>query len=98
METRIPLKNRPRQRPDPAPPLGFRLRYLPHAPGVPSGAGTASNDLELSEYVVRVEWIATRPASEAIWEKGMFANQNTVCELRSRFTLDRLLEGFGLDE
>lgn len=71
---------------------------LLQAPGMPPGAGTAHDDPELSEYVVRVEWLATRPVSGAIWEKGMFANQNTVCELRSRFTLDRLLDGFGLSE
>jgi hypothetical protein len=34
---------------------------------------------------------------EAIWQKGMFANQNTVVRLRDPFTLERLMEAFGLD-
>lgn len=50
------------------------------------------------EVVVPVEWIRTRPANDAIWEKAMFANQNSACKLRSRFTLDRLAAAFGLDE
>jgi len=27
----------------------------------------------------------------------MFANQNSACKLRNRFTLDRLAEAFGLE-
>jgi hypothetical protein len=53
---------------------------------------------EKSEYLVGVEWIATVPATEAIWEKGMFANQNSACRLRNRFTLDVLYKRFGLEE
>jgi len=50
------------------------------------------------EVVVPVKWIKTLPSSQAVWEKGMFANQNSACKLRNRFTLDRLLPAFGLDE
>lgn len=50
------------------------------------------------EYVVPVEWIETVPVNAAIWEKGMFANQNSACKLRSRFTLERLVPAFGLEE
>lgn len=40
----------------------------------------------------------TLPKEKAIWEKGMFANQNTVVRLRDSFTLERLVEAFALDE
>ena len=32
------------------------------------------------------------------WEKGMFANQNTACALRSSFTRDRVMARLGLDQ
>jgi hypothetical protein len=57
-----------------------------------------ADDPELSEYLVRVEWIKTLPREEAIWETGMFANQNTVCRLRNKFTLERLSKHFELEE
>jgi hypothetical protein len=53
-------------------------------------------DDDLAETLVRVEWLKTVPLSEAIWENGMFANQNSACKLRSRFTIERLVERFGL--
>jgi hypothetical protein len=56
-----------------------------------------ASDPDMSEYVVGVEWEQTLPASQAIWEKGMFANQNSACKLRDRFTLERLIQRFGLD-
>ncbi len=55
-----------------------------------------AGDPEKSEYVVRVDWLKTLPLSAAIWEKGMFANQNSACKLRNRFTLDVLYERFGI--
>ena len=55
-----------------------------------------ADDPERSEYVVSVEWIKTVPASEAYWETGMRANQNTAFRLRNKFTLDKLVEHFGL--
>jgi hypothetical protein len=60
--------------------------------------GENAGDPEKSEYLVGVRWIDTRPESDAVWETGMFANQNTVCKLRNRFTLDRLSEHFDLEE
>jgi hypothetical protein len=48
-------------------------------------------------FIVRVEWVKTLPREQAIWEKGMFANQNTGVRLRDQFTLERLIERFGLD-
>jgi hypothetical protein len=49
------------------------------------------------EFVAPVTWLRTRPLSEAIWQKGMFANQNSACKLRSRFTLERLAAAFDVE-
>lgn len=54
------------------------------------------NDSE--EYVVPVRWVRAVPRSEAVWEKGLFANQNSACKLRSRFTLDELVKRFDLED
>ncbi|MGH3479662.1 MAG: endonuclease NucS domain-containing protein [Nocardioidaceae bacterium] len=51
-----------------------------------------------AEYVVPVAWIGTNDRSEAIWEKGFFANQNSACKFRDRFTLDELVRRFDLGE
>lgn len=59
--------------------------------------GWEAEDPEQCEYLARVEWIETRPREQAIWEKGMFANQNVVAKLRQPFTLQRLNEVFDLD-
>ena len=56
-----------------------------------------ADDPEQSEYLARVRWIDTRPREQAIWEKGMFANQNVVAKLRQPFTLQRLAEAFNVD-
>ncbi|MEA2686215.1 MAG: hypothetical protein QOE93_1410 [Actinomycetota bacterium] len=50
------------------------------------------------EYIVPVRWIDARPKSDAVWEKGFFANQNSACKLRSKFTLDELVKRFDLDD
>lgn len=57
-----------------------------------------ADDPEKSEYLVRIEWARKRPREEAIWETGMFAVPHVTCKLRNRFTLDRLIERFGLEE
>lgn len=59
--------------------------------------GQPEND-DTAEWVVPVRWSVAHPASEAYWEKGMFANQNSACRLRQEFTLDRLASHFDLDE
>ena len=56
------------------------------------------DDSELSEYVVRVEWIKTLDRNNAYKEKGLFGNQNTVTKLRNRLTLEKLIEHFGLED
>jgi hypothetical protein len=59
--------------------------------------GDGADDPDRSDYAVRVQWIKTLPLSEAIWEKGMFANQNSACRLRNKFTLDILTQRFGVE-
>ncbi len=52
-----------------------------------------SQDPDEAEYYVRVEWLDTKPKSEAVWEVGLFANQNTVCRPKTAkwsSTVDRL--------
>ena len=56
-----------------------------------------ADDPELREYVVGIDWIDVRPLSEAYWETGMYANQNTATKLRNQFTLDRLHREFNMD-
>jgi hypothetical protein len=55
-----------------------------------------ADDPEMSEYLARVRWLDARPRDEAVWEKGMFANQNVVAKLRQPFTLQRLAEVFNV--
>lgn len=59
--------------------------------------GDAANDPDESEYVARVRWTDARPREQAVWEKGMYANQNVVTKLRQQFTLQRLNELFRTD-
>ncbi|GGO38393.1 DUF91 domain-containing protein [Deinococcus humi] len=51
-------------------------------------------DDSLCEWVVAVEWLDVLTADQAFWEKGLFANQNSACKLRSVFTLDALSKKF----
>ncbi|GAB3849277.1 hypothetical protein GCM10028800_18780 [Nesterenkonia populi] len=52
---------------------------------------------EDSEFVVPVRWTASRPKSQAYWEKGMFANQNSAGKLRQQYTLGKLVTQFELN-
>jgi hypothetical protein len=56
-----------------------------------------SDDSQMSEYLVRVQWKKTFPRSEAKWQDGLFANQNIVCKLRDPATLDFLEKTFGVE-
>jgi hypothetical protein len=68
------------------------------APLAATEMGWNLNNKDKCEYLVRVDWMKAEPRDKACWEKGMYANQNTVTKLRSRFTLERLTKHFGLDE
>ncbi len=45
-----------------------------------------------------MRWLDARPREQAVWEKGMSANQNVVAKLRQPFTLGRLNELFRVDD
>lgn len=68
------------------------------APLTAPNMGENADDPEKCEHVLRVQWTKVVPAEKAVWEKGMFANQHTACQLRSSFTRERVLARFGLDQ
>ncbi len=76
---------------------GKLLPFL-EAPHEAENPGRYADDPEMSEYLVRVEWIKALPREEAYREKGLFGNQNTVTKLRNRFTLEKLIQHFALDD
>ena len=52
------------------------------------------------EHLVRVKWIKTLRLEDAVWEKGFFANTNTVCKPRAKkwqHTVERLKKRFGVE-
>jgi hypothetical protein len=49
------------------------------------------------EWILPVEWTETHPQEQAVWDKGMFANQNSGARLRNKFTLERLAQAFAVD-
>jgi len=52
---------------------------------------------DAAEYLVPIKWEKAWDRKDAVWVKGMFANENSVCKLRNRFTLDALTRAFGLE-
>lgn len=58
----------------------------------------SSDDLEVTEMVVPVDWLAARDLDGAFWEKGLFASQVTVCKLRDERTIETVEEAFGLSD
>ena len=46
--------------------------------------------------VVPVEWLATRPLDQAVWEKGLFTSRITVCKLRDEHTIKTVEQALGL--
>ena len=57
-----------------------------------------SDDADDLEYIVPVDWVHAVPIEDCVWETGMFANQNSACKLRNRFTLERLRAAFNLND
>jgi len=55
-------------------------------------------NLELCEYLVKIDWIETIEEKNAYWEKGLRANQNSAFKLKNKFTLEKLIETFKLEE
>ena len=57
----------------------------------------SANDPDQVRYFVRIQWLDTKPESEAVRELGFFGNQNTVCQPRTpkwKHTVDRLKTHF----
>ncbi len=55
------------------------------------------DDAEKCEYFVPIKWLQTVPLTKAIWEVGLFGNQNTVCRPtvpKWRTTIERLKQKF----
>jgi len=60
-----------------------------------------ADDSEKAEFIVRVAWIKSVPASEAFKERGLFGNQNTVARPRVerwRHTIERLKQVWGITD
>ena len=57
-----------------------------------------SDDPDLAEYVVGVEWKRAFDADDARTFRGIFANQNVVCRLRDPATVDFLVQEFGVEQ
>lgn len=53
---------------------------------------------ESGEWLVRVDWKATVPASDAKWLDNGFANQNVVCKLREPRTFEFLKREFSVKD
>lgn len=56
-----------------------------------------SDDPEVTEMVVPVEWTVSRRLEEAVFEKGLFSSQVTACKLRDENTIKTVESAFGLD-
>ncbi|MDA8350209.1 MAG: hypothetical protein M0038_15665 [Pseudomonadota bacterium] len=70
--------------------------------GLKIGQSTHAHDRgEMGEYIVPVKWIKTVPLAQAVKERGLFGNQNTVAQPRAerwRHTVERLRVRFGIRE
>ena len=78
------------------PPKVFDESHLASIKGLDDLLYRHANGAE--EWVLPVEWDQVVSVEEAIWRKGMFANQNSACKLRNQFTLDILYDAFFLDQ
>ncbi|MGW9302410.1 endonuclease NucS domain-containing protein [Streptomyces cyaneofuscatus] len=50
------------------------------------------------EWIVPVTWERAVPREEALWRTGFFANQNSACKLRARFTIEEISRHFGINQ
>jgi uncharacterized protein with ParB-like and HNH nuclease domain/predicted transport protein len=77
---------------------GDKKMPLLEVPGLHPHFREFYDDPEKREYMVAVEWLTTRPVEEAVWEPGLFSNQNTVCRLRDQETIDFVSEKLGVPD
>ena len=59
--------------------------------------GMLSDDPDLAERVVQVEWISTRPVEKAIGDKNLFSHQR-ACKLYDEHTIKTVESAFEVDE
>ena len=71
-------------------PLKGRYRAQNESSEVPLGE-------DLREWIVPVVWKKTVPRTQALWRPGFFANQNSACKLRARFTIEEVSRHFGVE-
>lgn len=60
----------------------------------------AADDVDTATFAVRLEWLHTVPYEKAVWEKGFFANQNTVARPTTEkweYTVKRLTDLWGVE-
>jgi len=74
---------------------GSRLPYLEVAQA--PEAGKDRDDPALAEWIVPVRWIEARDRGDAVKDSDFFANQNSAVKLTHGYTLQKLVEAFGLD-
>jgi hypothetical protein len=71
--------------------LRLKGSYRPH--GDPAGEEDGE---DRREWVVPVDWEQAVPREGALWRPGFFANQNSACKLRARFTIEEVSRLFGI--
>jgi hypothetical protein len=57
----------------------------------------AAPDDDMAAWVVPVEWTHKRQVADAVWQKGLFASQVTVCKLRDERTIELVSQAFGVE-
>ena len=70
-------------------------RPLTEVARAPDMARDGTDDPDIAEWVVPVDWEKTVPAEQAIKDSDFFANQNTAVKLTHGYTLSRVPEAFG---
>ncbi|GAB4100782.1 hypothetical protein [Sinomonas halotolerans] len=78
--------------------LGGQQQPFRSLPVTASYSHGDSESGDVGEYIVPVRWLHTVPLESAVWRQGMFANQNSACKLRSKFTIEEVSKAFGLTE
>ncbi|MEV6531617.1 endonuclease NucS domain-containing protein [Streptomyces sp. NPDC051639] len=71
--------------------LRLKGSYRPHG-----GPADEERGEDRREWVVPVDWERAVPREEALWRTGFFANQNSACKLRARFTIEEVSRLFGI--
>lgn len=71
--------------------LSLKGSYRAH-----DGTAVEEDGEDRREWIVPVDWERAVPRARALWRTGFFANQNSACKLRARFTIDEVSRHFGI--